>query len=175
MKTAMKHLTSTASSVRLFSLRPGWLRTLCAIGSVAANTSRWRFLMQSPQVSAQAGFTLLEILVALAILTTALATIVPLLTDTARRTDQAELTQLALVLAEAKSSEVGTTLALKPAVLQGTEGKGTWTVHIQPAEAGLGENALGVAVYEVVVSARQREGDKEQTVTLRTLRTGTKE
>lgn len=174
MKNPMRHFIAASPNGLHSPPRSDLLPAPWAVGSVATLDPRRGHLVQRPQ-TAQAGFMLLEILVALAILTTALAAIIPLLTDTAQRTDHAELTQRALVLAEAKMSETGTAFALKSAVLQGTEGKSTWTVHIQPAEAGLGESALGVAVYHVVVSARHREGDREQTVTLRTLRAGAKQ
>ncbi len=107
------------------------------------------------EAGAEAGFTLLEILVAFAILAVALTAVLQAFgggLESVRRADAA-----ALSLAKARSllERVGTELAIAPGVLSGGEEEAGWSVSIARSKSPL-DRVKGFgrryALYEVTVT-----------------------
>lgn len=83
---------------------------------------------------AERGFTLLEVLVALAILGVSLAAIYQAFGTGLRNDRQARFYEEAVALAEARMAQVGTELPAVAGRWSGEEGGLRWTLLVQPAE-----------------------------------------
>ena len=106
------------------------MRTSWWIGSPGASRS-------PAEANAQAGFTLLEVLVAFAILAVAMTAVLQAFgggLDAARRTDAA-----ALSLAQARSllERIGTELPVQPGVSEGGAGETRWEIRIAKRKSAL--------------------------------------
>jgi general secretion pathway protein I len=126
----------------------------------------------------QAGFSLIEVLVALAIGGLALTAIAGVVGDgiAGDRTSVAATT--ALTLAEAKIASAGTAEKLRPGTTQGTfAGRFEWLLRItryedrEPdAAADLGQPASPLQLYRIEAAIQWREGMRQRRLTLATLR-----
>ena len=118
------------------------------------------------------GFTLLEVLIAFAILAVALVALIRAFSSGLRGLDAAEAAAVALQHARSKIEEVGTVIPLEAGEYGGEFEDGTrWSIAIRPHEAGEGAAAETVALvpYEIEVTASPVRGGE---VTLRSLRLG---
>ncbi|MCC7049390.1 MAG: type II secretion system protein [Alphaproteobacteria bacterium] len=120
----------------------------------------------------RSGFTLVEVLVALAILSVSLGAIVPLFSDIAHRSTRSEAERVSLALAESKLAEAGTTIPIREGTAGGADGKFRWALAIRQNVDILRENPYGLAAYDVAVTVAWLEGSNERSVSLRTLRLG---
>lgn len=118
------------------------------------------------------GFTLVEVLVALAILAVSLGAIVPMYSDIAQRSTRSEAERVSLALAESKLAEAGTTIPIREGTANGADGKYRWALAVRQVVDILRENPYGLAAYDVAVTVAWTEGSSERSVSLRTLRLG---
>jgi prepilin-type N-terminal cleavage/methylation domain-containing protein len=117
-----------------------------------------------------AGFTLLEVLVALVIFALAFGVLAQIIQTGLRQSTLAESTAAATSLARSQLARVGSELPLAVGETEGeTEDGMRWHTGIRFAEPPLED--LGVASYQVQVTVSWGSGPAEQ-VTLTTLRIG---
>lgn len=114
----------------------------------------------------QAGFSLLEVLVALAAVALVLAVALPQMRLTLSAARQAERQSLALLVAESKLAELALQPAFAPFEASGEAEAGLlWQASIQPAD-GIGK--LGPSLWRLSVQVRDRS--RETRLDLATLR-----
>lgn len=108
-------------------------------------------------IDRQAGFTLVEVLAAFAILTVSLAVVYPLLGN-ARAIEDAATRRLATLLAQSRLAVVGGELALEDGVREGRFDNGwEWRVAVAPYAAPPRGPVLGKAVSATVRWSTGRE------------------
>jgi len=108
------------------------------------------------------GFTLLEVLVALAILGVSLAAVYQAFGTGLRNDHQARLYEEAVALAETRMAQVGTELPATAGRWSGEEGDLRWTLLVQPAEdepLQVQPSLLRLMAVTVEVSWPQRAGE----------------
>lgn len=128
---------------------------------------------------AQRGFSLLEILVAFAILAISLGVLIQIFSRASLSTIAAAQYSRAAAIAEARLEAVGTAIALEPGVVSGEPEDGiAWELTIVPVELGpvqqdmtLGAEPATVA-YRVTVVALWEDAGRARRVALSTLRLG---
>ncbi len=118
------------------------------------------------------GFTLVETLVAFAILALVFVLVVPMFRDTMEKTDQAALTRAATSLAESKLAELTRDAELRRGEQTGTEGRFRWALQMRPTADLPTDNPLRLAVYDVTASVAWTEAGRERLLSLHTLRLG---
>ena len=136
----------------------------------------------------QAGFSLLEVLVAFAILSISLGVLMQIFSRASLSTVAANQYSRAASLVEARLAAVGGAIPLEPGAVSGEPEDGfEWEVGITPVELGL--DGLGVTAdsgllsgefgveapvtaYRVSATALWRDGPKVRRLTLSTLRVG---
>ena len=122
---------------------------------------------------AQSGFTLIEVLVALAIVAIAFVVALGIFTGGLSRLDHDHNVQYALLVAQSELARVGQDIALQdreidgPADSQGEDGF-TWHIAIAPYGGGPG----GLFGHRVVVTVGWNEGWQKREVRLDTVRLG---
>jgi prepilin-type N-terminal cleavage/methylation domain-containing protein len=122
----------------------------------------------------EAGFTLPEIIAALLILALSLGGIFGVLSDSLRRTGQAEAMAEAGALAQSLLASVGSELPFRPGTTTGDFGNGyRWRLEIAPYGDGADARSWPVAAY--TVSADVVGTDDKPQVRLSTLRLGARE
>ncbi len=105
----------------------------------------------------KAGFSLLEVLVALAAVALVLAVALPQMRLTLSAARQAERQSLALLVAESKLAELALQPALAPFEASGEAEAGLlWQASIQPAD-DVGK--LGLSLWRLSVQVRDRSGE----------------
>lgn len=127
----------------------------------------------------QTGFSLLEILVAFAILALSLSVLLQIFSQATTGTVLNEGYARAVTLAEARLAAVGADIPLAPGVYSGEPDDGFgWQINIDPYEAQdqagnpLLAGDAGVAAWLVSVTVGWPGGGGERRLTLRTLRLG---
>lgn len=123
--------------------------------------------------STQAGFSLLEVLVAFAILAVSLGVLMNIFAQSARTTILASQYSRAASLAEARLNAVGTAeIPLEEGVFSGDpEGGIAWEVSILPVPLGEEFTVEPLATpYRVNATALWQDGGQARSVTLSTLR-----
>lgn len=118
------------------------------------------------------GFTLIEILVALIVLTVALGAFLQLFSTGMRATTAAEARTLAVLLAQSRLAALGIETPLEAGVFEGAyDQRFRWTAEIAPLEdAGASPDDSDVAVYRVTVTVSWGEAPGGGSVTLETAR-----
>ncbi len=135
--------------------RPGLLRRRCA----------------APRNDAQAGFTLVEIIVALAILALCLGVILPALSDALRRTGEAEAQAEAASLARSLLAEAGSAVPLSDGEAAGQFDNGfRWRLQVSPY--GASNQSGPVRAYTVTAEVFWDDRRQERSLALTTLRLG---
>jgi general secretion pathway protein I len=123
----------------------------------------------------QAGFSLTEVIVALAILALLLGGLVGLLSDGLRRTGEAEATVQAASLAQSLLARLGTELPLQDGVTTGELAHGyRWRLSVAPYGDVADRKAWPVAAYSVSVEIHWGEANEQHSIALTTLRLGPK-
>jgi general secretion pathway protein I len=122
------------------------------------------------QGRSRAGFTLLEVLVALVIFALSFGVLAQIIQTGLRQSTVAESTAVATSIARSQLARVGTELPLQVGQTEGeTEDGMRWHTNIQLAEPP--NEDLGIASYQVQVMVSWGPGAAER-VTLTTLRIG---
>jgi prepilin-type N-terminal cleavage/methylation domain-containing protein len=122
----------------------------------------------------RAGFTLVEVLAALAIAGLAFAVALPMLSESLSGGAAAATEQQATLAAQSLLARVGQDIPLTDGTLHGQDGALSWTVEITPWT--LGEDArpgMGVTAHHVVVSVGWPGRRRPQVLRLATLRLAT--
>ncbi len=122
----------------------------------------------------QTGFSLLEVLVAFAILSISLGVLMQIFSQASQTTLVSSQYSRAASLAEAKLNQVGSTIALEEGTVAGDPEEGiAWEVSILPMELGEEFGAEPPASpYRVNATAIWQDGTQVRRVTLSTLRLG---
>ncbi|MGH6644656.1 MAG: PulJ/GspJ family protein [Bradyrhizobium sp.] len=104
--------------------------------------------------SKQHGFTLLEILIAFAILSISMVVLFRAFSNGLESSGRAETWVMAIATARSALDRVGADIPLRPGVLTGEDGEGQpWTLRIDLApDAGKPLTVLPIALYRVIVS-----------------------
>ena len=130
-----------------------------------------RFAALAHPTSRRAGFTLVEIIVALAILALSLNVILPAISDGLWRTGEAEAQAEAASLARSLLAQAGSALTLKGGAAAGQFDNGfRWQLQVAPY--GSADQAVPVRAYRVVAEVIWGEAPREHSVALSTLRLG---
>ena len=123
-----------------------------------------------------AGFTLIEVLVTLAILALALGTLSGLFSDGFRRAGQAEAMAQANLNARSLLDKVGADIPLRQGMTTGRLEHGlTWRLRIEPFGDAGDRRAWPAAAFTVSAEVLWNDGIREQSVAVSTLRLGPKE
>jgi general secretion pathway protein I len=125
----------------------------------------------------EAGFTLIETLAALAILSVALGVLLAVFGDGIRRQGRAEQLAMATLQAQSLLARVGMDIPLQAGAATGTLARGLhWRLNVDRYGNAGDRKAWPRAAYRVVVEVWPEEGSRgEPLVRLATLRLGPKE
>jgi general secretion pathway protein I len=121
--------------------------------------------------SRRAGFTLVEIIVALAILALSLNAILPAISDALWRTSEAEAQAEAASLARSLLAQAGSAVPLNNGAATGRFENGfRWRLQVTPY--GGADQGAAVRAYKVVAEVSWDDARSERSVALTTLRLG---
>ena len=118
----------------------------------------------------QAGFSLLEILVAFTILATVITVLLQIFAGGLRNLRVGDEYMTAVTIAEARLAEIGRAVPVVPGDIDGEFGRYHWHAAILPYAAQALPEDSEVALYEVAVTVRWEEGRRERSLTLNSLR-----
>jgi general secretion pathway protein I len=121
------------------------------------------------------GFTLVEVIVAVAILALSAGAIFPVMSDSIRNTHRADALADASTLAQSLLAKVGNEIPLQEGELRGQAGKGLqWRLQMLRYGDAADRKRWPVAAYTVVAEVSWNPGSTSQPIELRTLRLGPK-
>ena len=118
-----------------------------------------------------AGFTLIEVLVALAILAVASGFAFSTVSDSFARLSQADLEQQAVTVAETAMARLGHDLPIQPGGTTGAEGDMHWQVEVGTALTDP-PPAAGLAAYPISVSVEWQDDRVSRRFRLQSVRLG---
>ena len=139
--------------------------------------SRWGRMLHRWMTGAkrEAGFTLVEVIVALAILSAGLSLLLGLISNSLRQTASAQRMAGAGSLAQSLMAEVGTDLAIRAEVRDGQYSNGyRWRLKMQPYDNVSENDERPVGLYSVSAEVEWEEGTERRFYALTTLRLGPK-
>ena len=139
--------------------------------------SRWGRMLRRSMIGAkrEAGFTLVEVIVALAMLSAGLSLLLGLISNSLRQTASAQRMAGAGSLAQSLMAEVGTDLAIRAEVRDGQYPNGyRWRLKMQPYDNVRENDAGPVGLYSVSAEVEWEEGTERRFYALTTLRLGPK-
>lgn len=132
-------------------------------------------LKHKSQSNSASGFTLIEVIASLAILSLALAVLFGTLSDGFYNQGRARTLAAATSLAQSVIARAGTEFPLQLGVKKGEERNGFhWTLSITPYGTPADRDAWPVAAYEIVAEVFEDERSKEPLSVLETMRLGAK-
>ncbi|WP_315770074.1 MULTISPECIES: type II secretion system protein [unclassified Bradyrhizobium] len=121
----------------------------------------------------EAGFTLVEVIVALAMLSLGLTLVMGLFSTGLSRTGMAERVAGAVALAQSLMAQVGNSIPLRTETRDGAAANGyRWRLAMQPYRPVQGGDARPVELYQVSVEIGWQEGQDPRSYALSTLRLG---
>lgn len=124
----------------------------------------------------EAGFTLVEVIVALAILSAGLGLLLGLISNSLRQTASAQRMAEASSLAQSLMAEVGTVLPIRPEARDGQYANGyRWHLKVQPYDSGRESEEGPVGLYRIAAEIEWDQGTERRFYALTTLRLGPKE
>jgi general secretion pathway protein I len=124
----------------------------------------------------EAGFTVVEVVVAVTILALALGVLLNVMSNSIRQTGQAESVAEAGSLAQSLLAKIGTELPLRDGQITGQSDRGfRWRVRINAYGDGIDRREWRVAAHQVFAEVVWNDGLQERSVALTTLRLGPKE
>ncbi len=118
----------------------------------------------------ESGFTLVEVLVALAILSVTMVALYAAIGDAAQRLSQAQAESIAVGLARSKLDEVGHTIPAIVGDVSGAEGRFGWQVSISLHGTPAERVAWPAVLADVTVSVRWGEGRAKRSFSVHTLK-----
>jgi len=123
----------------------------------------------------EAGFTLVEVIVALAILSAGLSVLLGMISGGFLRTSSAERMMEAGSLTQSLMAEIGTEFPVKADERAGEFAAGyRWHLKMQPYGSGNGTEEGPVGLYEISTEVQWEEGTETRFLQLKTLRLGPK-
>lgn len=123
----------------------------------------------------EAGFTLVEVIVALAILSAGLSLLLGLISNSLRQAASAQRMAAAGSLAQSLMAEIGTQLPIKPEVRDGQYSNGfRWHLIMQPHEGTRDSDERPFGLYSISAEVEWEEGTERRFYALTTLRLGPK-
>jgi general secretion pathway protein I len=119
------------------------------------------------------GFSLLEVVVALAILALALGALYPAFSSAARRAHLVAERDRAVMLADSKLAEIDAAV-LRPGIEAGTvDGRYRWRRRVEPyALPGAGADPTPLIPYQVTMEVRWGPEERARSIELTTVRLG---
>lgn len=123
----------------------------------------------------QAGFSLLEILVAFAIMATVVTVLLQVFAGGLRNLRVGEDYVVAATLAESRLAELGRSVPVVEGEEAGAWDRYSWQVRIAPWDGLELPDTSDVVLYEVAVIVRWSEGTRERALRLSSLRPGLRE
>ena len=139
--------------------------------------SRWGRMLRRSMIGAkrEAGFTLVEVIVALAMLSAGLSLLLGLISNSLRQTASAQRMAGAGSLAQSLMAEVGTDLPIRPEVRDGQYPNGyRWHLKMQPFDGTRDHEDRPVGLYSISAEVEWEEGTERRFYALTTLRLGPK-
>jgi general secretion pathway protein I len=128
------------------------------------------------QNNREAGFTVVEVVAALTILSLALAVLLNIMSNSIGQTSRAETATQAEALALSLLAKIGTELPLRDGEITGqADEQFHWHVYIAPYGDGSERREWPVAAHQVSAEVLWRDGVTERSLALTTLRLGPKE
>jgi general secretion pathway protein I len=138
--------------------------------------SRRFFLRKRRRIRRDRGFTLVEVVVAIAILALMAGVIFRVNSDSVRNIRRADALVDASALAQSLIAKVGTEIPLREGEARGQSGAGLqWRVQMKRYGDATDRAQWPLAAYAVVAEVTLRDGPDTQPVALMTLRLGPKE
>jgi general secretion pathway protein I len=124
----------------------------------------------------KAGFTVVEVVVALTILAVSLGVLLNAMSNSIRQTGQAEAVAEAGSLAQSLLAKIGTELPLRDGQITGQSDRGfRWRVYIEAYGDGTDRREWPVGAHQILAEVLWSDGLQERSVVLTTLRLGPKE
>jgi general secretion pathway protein I len=124
----------------------------------------------------EAGFTVVEVVVALTILALALGVLLNVMSNGIRQTGQAETLAEAASLAQSLLAKIGTELPLRDGQITGQSDRGfRWRVQIDAYGDGTDRREWPAGAHQVMAEVLWSDGLQERSLVLTTLRLGPKE
>ena len=140
-------------------------------GCPSSLAARYRWRRRVACANSEAGFTLVEVVVALAMLSIGLTLVFGLISSGLGRTGSAERMAEAGSLAQSLLAEVGTKLAIKPEERDGLYPNGyRWHVKMVPYGDGTERDEAPVGLYTISTEVEWGEGAEKRSYALTTLR-----
>lgn len=119
------------------------------------------------------GFTLIEVLVALAILSVSLAVLLIAFSDSLDRFSRSRSELIAVSLANSLTDQIGITIPLKVGDQTGEfKGGYAWRLHISPYGSADDQKAWPISAYDITVTVSWTEVARRRSMSFRTLRLG---
>ena len=126
-------------------------------------------------VKREAGFTLVEVIVALAILSAGLGLLLGMISNSLRQTASAQRMAVAGSLAQSLMAEAGTDLAIRAEMRDGQYPDGyRWRLNMQPNDSAGENDERPIGLYRVSAEVEWQEGAEARVYTLQSLRLGPK-
>jgi general secretion pathway protein I len=130
---------------------------------------------ETEQPNHKAGFTVVEVVVALTILALALGVLLNVMSNSIRQTGRAETVAEAGSLAQSLLAKIGTELPLRDGQITGQSDRGfRWRVQIDAYGDGTDRREWPVAAHQVLAEVLWSDGLQERSLVLTTLRLGPK-
>lgn len=132
--------------------------------------------MNRQDYHAQSGFTLIEVLVALAILGISLAVLMHVFSESLHRSRESQAEMTASTLAQSLLADVGHSVPLRPGDTKGELPNGySWQLHIAPYGSDEDRQSWQMGALAISASVNWNDGGQTHSMTLTTLRVAPKE
>jgi general secretion pathway protein I len=148
---------------------------LCGLAQVRSIVGQRRRKLRDPisEARREAGFTLVEVIVALAMLSIGLGVLLSAISNSLQRTTTAEQTSMASSLAQSLLEDVGVNVAVTPGEREGLEaGDLHWRLTIVPYGDDRQREKSPIGLYRVVTEIDWQQGPERRWYRLETLRLG---
>jgi type II secretion system protein I len=124
----------------------------------------------------RSGFTLIEVLVALAIFGISLAVLLHVFSDSLSRARESKYEMAASAIAQSLLADVGPSMPLTLGDIEGETVDGfSWRLHIEPYGTADDHKAWSMDALSLTVSVSWKDGSKTHAMTLHTVRTMSRE
>lgn len=128
---------------------------------------------RSAIMSAERGFSLIEVLVSFVLLSMSLAVILQIFSTNLRAVDTIRKQTRALVLAESKLAELGNEIPLTPGEQSGESGAFSWQLTVSSYVEDADEtNRIVHELYDVAMTVNWERGAGSSGIRVKTLRVG---